>query len=58
MTNKEKKICEKYSSHDKDGYVHCFECPLRITKETWDFRCKANSIYNRHTKEWELIHDT
>ena len=32
LTNSEKKICKQYSARDKQGYVHCFECPLNICK--------------------------
>lgn len=55
ITNKkEQKICDKYSSRDKDGKVHCKECPLnKGNPKSYDFRCKANSHYDRHTKEWE-----
>ena len=54
LTNeREKKLCEKYRARDKAGKVHCFECPLSKATGYWDFRCKANSFYNRHTKEWE-----
>lgn len=53
MTRKEKKICEEYSKRDFQGKVHCFICPLRVEKGLFDFRCKANSVYNRKTKEWE-----
>lgn len=53
-TKKDKKICEKYSAYDKTGHVHCSKCPLRRNSlESYDFRCKANSHYNRKTKEWE-----
>jgi hypothetical protein len=55
ITNKhEQKNCDKYSAYDEAGLVHCFECPL--AKGCWlqyDFRCKANSHYDRHTGEWE-----
>lgn len=55
ITNKkEQKICDKYSNRDENGKVHCKECPLSKGNPTnWDFRCKANSHYNRHSKEWE-----
>ena len=56
ITNpKEQKICDIYSQRDGDGYVHCFECPLRKGKGDYQFifNCKANSHYNRKTKEWE-----
>lgn len=56
LTNeREKAICKKYSAHDENGFVHCDECPLsKGNPEIWDFRCKANSHYNRHTHEWEF----
>lgn len=55
LTNdRERKICEKYSSYDEYERVHCSECPLvRNNGRYYDFRCKANSHYNRKTKEWE-----
>ena len=54
MNEREKKICAKYSARDKKGFVHCFECPLRLKQYgDYDMRCKANCYYNRHTKEWE-----
>ena len=53
-TEKDKRICEKYSTRDETGHVHCKECPLwRGVDWHYDFRCKANSHYNRKTKEWE-----
>ena len=54
LTNdRERRICEKYSAYDSRGRVHCFECPLRKGEGAYDFRCKANSSYNRRTREWE-----
>lgn len=41
MTDKEKKICHKYSKRDENGKVHCFECPLVVDK--YNMLCKANS---------------
>lgn len=54
ITNKkEQKICDKYSSRDEYGKVHCYECPLsKGNSKSYDFRCKANSHYDKHTKEW------
>ena len=47
-TDRETAICEKYSAYDKNNRVHCDECPLRKGDPTqYDFRCKANSHYNR-----------
>lgn len=55
ITNsKEKKVCDKYSIRDEFGNVHCFECQLsRGAPDSYDYHCKANSHYNRKTKEWE-----
>lgn len=53
LTNeKEKRICDRYSEYDKQGRVHCNECPLRRNDGEYDFRCKANSHYDRHAREW------
>ena len=53
-TEREKRICAKYSAFDETGHVHCNECPLlKGDPNDWDFRCKATCHYNRHTKEWE-----
>lgn len=54
ITNeKERKICKKYSSYDDDGFVNCDKCPLnKGDPQIHDFRCKANSHYDRHLKEW------
>lgn len=53
MTEKQKKICIRYSKRDEKGLVHCHECPLVVgSPENYDFRCKANSHYDRHRKEW------
>ena len=49
-TEREKKICEKYSKRDSDYKVHCYECPLN----KGGLYCKANSHYDRRTKEWEF----
>lgn len=51
MTAREKKICEKYSKRDVYGFVHCNECPLVVDRA--ERLCKANAVYNRHTREWE-----
>lgn len=53
MTDKQQKICDKYSKKDKNGLVHCCECPLVVgNPKNYDFRCKANSHYDRKRKEW------
>ena len=52
--NREQKICDKYSAYDENDKVHCSECPLRKGDfNQHDFRCKANSHYDRKTGEWE-----
>ena len=54
LNQKDQKICDKYSTHDNSGRVHCWECPLiKGNPSQYDFRCKANSHYNRKTHEWE-----
>ena len=55
ITNqRDQKICDKYSEQDITGHVHCSECPLvKGDPNSYDFRCKANSHYNKSTKEWE-----
>ncbi len=50
LTEKQKRICEKYSARDKDGFVHCKECPLVV--DHYSFTCRANSHYDRHRREW------
>ncbi len=32
LTENEKKICKIYSARDNDGYVHCNECPLNLSR--------------------------
>ena len=53
VNEKERKICDKYSAYDKTGHVSCSKCPLRKGFGSYDFRCKANSHYDRHSGEWE-----
>ena len=54
ITNKrDQKICDKYSQTDENGKVRCKECPLSKSKGSYDFRCNANSHYNRKEQEWE-----
>ena len=57
LNAKDQKICDKFRKRDEKGFVHCKECPLtKGNPQNYDFRCKANSSYDRHTKEW--IYDT
>ena len=52
-TDRERRICAKYSTYDDTGHVHCWECPLHKGNfELWDFRCKANTHYDAKEKEW------
>lgn len=52
LTEKQKKICEKYSAYDETGHVHCNECPLVVSHSK--VMCRANSHYNKKTKQWEF----
>lgn len=54
LTNeREKKICAKYSAYDETDHVHCHSCPLfKGNARWWDFRCKANSHYDRKERDW------
>lgn len=40
LTKKEKKICNKYRKRDKEGFVHCRECPFAV--DIPYSLCKAN----------------
>lgn len=40
LTPREQAICDEYSKQDKDGFVHCDECPLFV--DIFDFICYAN----------------
>lgn len=51
LTERQKKICEKYSARDKDNKVHCLECPLNRTI-VWDIKCNATHHYDRQKGEW------
>lgn len=53
--DRERKICEKYRKRDENDLVQCHKCPLlKGDPKKYDFKCKANSHYNRHTGEWEM----
>jgi hypothetical protein len=45
-------IHKKYSKRDKNGKVHCSECPLKASDNPIDFRCKAVAHYDKKQKEW------
>ena len=52
-TDRERRTCAKYSAYDEMGKVSCYKCPLHNGRpESWDFRCKANSHYDRTEREW------
>lgn len=54
-SKREQEVCDKYSAYDEIGHVHCNECPLtKGDYRKYDFRCKANSHYDRHAGEWEF----
>lgn len=52
-SDKERRICEKYSAVGEDGKVRCGECPLSKSEGSYDFRCKGWCHYNPATHEWE-----
>ena len=51
-TEKNKRICRKYSTPDKDGLVHCRDCPLVISRR--DRTCRAFMHWDRHRMEWGM----
>lgn len=51
LTPREQAICDEYSKQDKDGFVHCDECPLFV--DIFDFICYAN-IDGRTTEARQL----
>lgn len=50
IKDKDKKICEKYSTRDKDGFVHCRDCPLVVDRT--NCLCKSFMHYDRHKRKW------
>lgn len=50
LTEKQKTICEKYSTRDSEGKVGCFKCPLVISHR--ELMCRGNAHYDRHKREW------
>ena len=52
MTDRDRRICEKYSKRDEAGHVHCLECPLVRPSRYSDCSCKATAHYDRHLREW------
>lgn len=58
-SEREKRICARYSARDEHDRVHCYECPLQKGNfDMWDFRCKANSHYDRSEKDWVYDDET
>lgn len=51
LTERQRKICEKYSARGDNGKVRCHECPLVIDERYC--MCKANCTYNPKTRKWE-----
>ena len=50
LNAEEKKICKKYSKPDKDGIVHCKDCPLVISV-TYCL-CKKNVTKKEYKESW------
>ena len=51
-TEQEKAICAKYGARDKEGFVHCHECPLHVLSFHTDCACKATCHYDPESDEW------
>lgn len=51
-TERDKKICARYSARDETGKVHCSECPLVRPSPYSDVSCVATAHYDRHLREW------
>ena len=51
-TEKNKRICAKYSARDENGNVHCQDCPLVISRR--DRTCRAFMHWDRHKMEWVM----
>lgn len=50
LTPEEMDICRQYSKRDKEGYVHCFECPLAL--DTRHAVCKKNISKKEYLAEY------
>ena len=50
LTDRQKKICEKYSKRDENNKVHCHECPLVISHA--EVTCRAFMHYDRKKRDW------
>lgn len=49
-SERDKKICARYSAWDETGHVHCHECPLVI--DSGVFLCKAIAHWDPHERDW------
>lgn len=58
-TERERRICAKYKAKDKDGRVHCHECPLsnKGFKGLDDLECKSFMHYDRSKRKWVMDDD-
>lgn len=54
-SERQKRICAKYSTRNADGKVRCSECPLVISY-AWSM-CRANAHYDRHLREWDFDYE-
>ena len=50
LTDRQKRICERFRQEGPDGKVGCSRCPLLVNKDA--LMCRANSSYDRHEREW------
>ena len=48
----EVEICKKYSARDKDGFVHCNECPLVLSN--FNLMCHATAHFDEKKNRWVL----
>lgn len=51
LTKEEKAICKKFRKRDENNTVHCYECPLVISRR--DCLCKANAKEDE-VAEWVI----
>ena len=53
-TERQKRICARYSARDENGFVRCNDCPLVVN--AYQHMCRAIAHYDRHSREW--VYDT
>lgn len=52
-TERERKICAKYSAVDETGRVNCHKCPLNyLHYDLPPYTCKYTFHYDRNKREW------